>query len=373
MVSLESNKLFQELSPAELEKLRSATRELSFAAKQSIFNQGDPGDGIYFVKDGLVQISAVVGTGDLKLLSKIPPGELFGEMAVLDQGARSANATAEEATTVYFIARPELLQILGNSPGLASALVREVIRRIRAFNDQYIREVFESERLALVGRFASSIVHDLKNPLNIIGISAEMACMPTATPESRDVSKVRIRKQVDRISIMVNELLEFTRGAHTDFVLAQLDYKTFVEQLIEEIQQEVVLKSVKIEFVNRPPSVQVRINPQRLSRVFHNLMGNAADALSGGGTIKLRFNLTGQDVVTELEDSGKGIPPQILDKLFQAFATYGKSNGTGLGLSICKKIVQDHRGKIYARNVPNGGALFGFTLPTGAAAESKPA
>jgi signal transduction histidine kinase len=78
-------------------------------------------------------------------------------------------------------------------------------------------------------------------------------------------------------------------------------------------------------------------------------------------------------MVTELQDSGKGIAPQILDRLFQAFATYGKSNGTGLGLSICKKIVQDHKGKIYARNVPNGGALFGFTLPTIPVAESKPA
>lgn len=373
MVSLESNKLFHELSPAELEKLRKATRELSFAANQSIFNQGDPGDGIYFVKDGLVQISAVVGTGDLKLLSKIPPGELFGEMAVLDQGARSANAVAEQATTVYFIALRDLLQIMGTSPGLASALVREVIRRMRLFNDQYIREVFESERLALVGRFASSIVHDLKNPLNIIGISADMACMPSATPESRQVAKVRIRKQVDRISNMVNELLEFTQGAHTNFVLAQVDYKGFVEQLIEEIQQEVVLKSVKIEYINRPPSVPVRINPQRLARVFHNLMGNAADAMTGGGVIKVQFSVNPQEIVTQLQDSGKGIAPQILDRLFQAFATYGKSNGTGLGLSICKKIVQDHKGRIYARNVPNGGALFGFTLPAVPAPESKPA
>jgi len=370
MVPLESNKLFQDLSPAEFEVLRKSAREMTFSAGQSIFKQGDPGDGIYLVKDGAVQISAVIGTGDVKALSKISPGELFGEMAVLDQGARSANAVAEEATTVYFIAWPE---ILGSSPGLATLLVREVIRRLRLFNDQYIREAIESERLALVGRFARSIVHDLKNPLNIIGISADMACMPTATADGRQVAKVRIRKQVERINNMVTELLEFTSGSHTRFILAQMDYKTFVEQLIEEIQQEVALKSVKLQFANSPPSVIVRINPQRLSRVFHNLMGNAADAMMGGGTIKVRFTSDGQDVVTELEDSGKGIAPQILDRLFEAFVTYGKSNGTGLGLSICKRIVQDHKGKIYARNVPGGGALFGFTLPVSTAADPNPA
>jgi signal transduction histidine kinase len=291
----------------------------------------------------------------------------------LDNGARSANAVAEQPTTVYFIERAQLMEILSRSPQMASALIKEVVRRMRVFNDQYIREVFEAERLALVGRFASSIVHDLKNPLNIIGISSDMACMATATPESRQTAKVRIRKQVDRISNMVNELLEFAQGAHNNFVLAPMDYKAFVEQLIEEIRPEVALKSVKVEYVNRPPSIQVRINPQRLSRVFHNLIGNAADAMPTGGTVAVQFSQNDREIFTEMQDSGRGIAPQILDKLFQAFATFGKANGTGLGLSICKKIVHDHKGRIYARNIPKGGALFGFTLPFAATGGSKPA
>jgi signal transduction histidine kinase len=370
---------------------------VTFAANQPIFRQGDPGDGIYFVKEGLVLISTAVGHGDLMaltgippgkclgetaaldneprrtgatddqpataVLTRIPPGEFFGEMAVLDNEPRSASATAEQPTSVYFISRLDLLRVLEQTPRLASALVREISRRLRAFNDQYIREVFEAERLQLVGRFASSIVHDLKNPLNIIGISADMAGMASATMESRQLAKVRIRKQVERISNMVSELLEFTQGTRANFVLAQMPYNTFVEPLIQEIQQEIALKVVKLQYVNPAPSTLVRVNPQRLSRVFHNLIGNAADAMSGGGAIRLRFSENGRELATELEDTGKGIAPQILDRLFQAFATYGKANGTGLGLSICKKIVQDHHGRIYARNMPNGGALFGFTLP----------
>ncbi|HWD20281.1 MAG TPA: ATP-binding protein [Verrucomicrobiae bacterium] len=363
MTPLESIKLFADLTPSDLDALRKVTREITYAAEAPIFRQGDAGDGIYFVKDGLVQISAVVPHGDLRVLSRVGPGELFGEMAVYDNQPRSANAIAEEPTTVYFIGRPELWAALERTPKLSSAMVREISRRLRDFNQTYMREVLESERLALVGRFASSIVHDLKNPLNIIGISADMACMPQATPESRSVSKVRIRKQVERISNMVNELLEFTQGSHTNFVLAQVDFNQFVTQLIEEIQQEVALKSVKVEYACQPPSVPVRINPQRLSRVFHNLIGNATDAMPGGGTVRVNFTQSPEGLMTELEDSGKGIAPEIADRLFQAFATYGKANGTGLGLSICKKIVQDHKGKIFARNSPRGGAIFGFTLP----------
>lgn len=365
MVALESNKLFRGLSEEEMEQLRAAIHERKFGAGEDIFRQGDPGDGMYFVKEGLVAISALVGHGDSKVLSRLPPGEMFGEMAVLDTERRSATATADQPTVVDFISQPDWLKLLERMPRLYPALVREINRRQRSFNEQYIREVFESERLALVGRFASSIVHDLKNPLNIIGISSDMACMASSTDDSRRLANARIRKQVERISNMVNELLEFAQGAQTNFVLAQVSYKNFVEQLIEEIQQEVSLKSVRLEYLNLPPAVPVRINPQRLSRVFHNLIGNAADAMAagGGGTVRLRFTQNEADIVTELEDTGKGIAPPMLDRLFQAFATYGKANGTGLGLSICKKIVQDHRGKIYARNVPGGGALFGFTLP----------
>ncbi|MGO8697386.1 MAG: ATP-binding protein [Limisphaerales bacterium] len=363
MLSIEENKLFQGLAPRDLEVLRGATREISFAAEQVIFQEGDEGDGIYFLKEGLVRIASSGGYGDLKVLSRIRPGEVFGEMAVLDNQPRSASATADGPTTVYFISRAGLDQLLERAPHLATALVREVNRRMREFNTKYVREVLESERIALVGRFASSIVHDLKNPLNIIGISADMASMPDSSEESRQVSRDCIRKQVDRITTMITELLEFTQGSHDNFVLAQVDFKHFTEQTIEEIRAEVSLKSVVIEYLNAPPSVPVCINPQRISRVFHNLVGNAADAMAGGGTVKLRFTVSGEEVITELEDSGKGIPPQMLDRLFQTFATYGKSNGTGLGLSICKKIVQDHQGRIYARNVPGGGALFGFTLP----------
>ena len=364
MVPFESSKTFCDLLPADLEKVRKVTQERSFSTDQPIFQEGDPGDGIYVVKEGTVNLAKVVAHGEARTLSRAMEGDLFGEMAVLDDNPRSLSAVAEGKTTVYFIARPDLLQLLDRTPRLAVALLRDTSKRIRDFNDKYTKEVLEAERLSLVGRFANSIVHDLKNPLNIIGISADMACMPSATPESRQVSKVRIRKQVDRITNMIGELLEFAQGSSTSFVLARVDYRDFLLPLIEEIQPEAALKSVTLEYVNQPPSVMVQINPQRIARVFHNFIGNAADAMPGGGAVRLSFSVNSEPaVVTELHDTGNGIPPQMLDRLFQAFATYGKTNGTGLGLSICKKIIQDHKGMVYARNAPEGGAIFGFTLP----------
>jgi signal transduction histidine kinase len=120
---------------------------------------------------------------------------------------------------------------------------------------------------------------------------------------------------------------------------------------------------VNIELANHPPSLRVQLNPKRIRRVFFNLAHNASDVMPQGGKITLRFSQTSKEVVTEVADTGPGIPLEIADKLFQVFATHGKSHGTGLGLSICKKIVEDHGGRIWARNGERGGAVFAFALP----------
>jgi signal transduction histidine kinase len=133
--------------------------------------------------------------------------------------------------------------------------------------------------------------------------------------------------------------------------------------VFEELRHETEVKSVKVELANTPPKVALRINPKRLRRVFFNLAHNAFDVMPDGGTIFLRFRQGAKEVVTEIEDTGPGIAPDIAGKLFEAFATHGKQHGTGLGLSICKKIVEDHGGRISARNEKGRGAVFAFTLP----------
>jgi signal transduction histidine kinase len=364
MVSLESCKLFQGLPVAELESLRQVTRERSYGLGETIFKQGDAGDGIYIVKSGEVHIAVAASSGDLRVVSKLGPGELFGEMAVIDSDPRSASALAGDTTIVYFVARKDLLEMLNRAPQLTIGLVREISRRLRDFNRQYIREILDAERLALIGRFASAIVHDLKNPLNVISLSAELAAVPNATQEARTLSKTRISKQVERILNMVHELLEYARGSSAGSVtLERVTYAEFVRQTIDEIRQEFNVRGVTLAIEGALPEVTVQINAGRLTRVFYNLFGNAADAMHNDGKITVRVRTTADGVVTEVQDTGEGIPPEIADRLFQPFVTYGKATGTGLGLTISKKTIEDLGGTITVRNAPHGGAIFSFTLP----------
>ena len=363
MVTLESSKLFCNLAANELNTLRRVAPERSYSAGQDIFKEGESGDGIYLVKDGLVQITALVAPGVRRAFSQVGPGDIFGEMAVLENKPRSATVSAVKNTVVYFIPRAEMLSLLERSPGLSLGLVREISNRLREFNGQYVREVLQSERLALVGRFARSLVHDIKHPLNIISLTAEMAGRESASVAARQQAKTSIVKQGDRISDLINEILEFTRGSQGAFVMGTTDYAVFVRQMVEDISAEAGLKSATLELENPPPPVKLLLNPQRLARVFYNLIGNAIDAMPGGGKIILRFRVNDADVVTEIEDNGPGIAPEIAESLFEAFASFGKTHGTGLGLSISKKIIEDHHGQISGRSEPGRGAVFAFSLP----------
>src|SRR5262249_14950257 len=147
--------------------------------------------------------------------------------------------------------------------------------------------------------------------------------------EFRRNANARILRQVERISDMISEILDFTQGAPSEFVLAPINYSEFVSELVSEIRAEVELKSVSLDLETPPPAVELLLDPKRLRRVFHNLIANATDAMPEGGKVSLRFSVANGSVVTEIEDTGPGIAPEIADQLFEAFATHGKAHGTG--------------------------------------------
>jgi signal transduction histidine kinase len=363
MLELEAVELFSGLNRKELADLRAISREKHFAGGSQIFRKGDRGDGLYVIGTGSVQIAHVVGAEVRHVFSTLGAGAIFGEMAVIEDQPRSATALAAADTRLYFFSRDEMRRLLQNSPGLAFNMLHTVSHRLREFNERHLRELVQSESLAVIGRFAQGIVHDLKNPLSIIGLSAEIFDMQGVSPEIRAKAQSRIKRQVQRISDMVSDILIFTEGKKMESAAKPVDYRAFILELLPDLNTEAELKAARVELQGDPPAVQTQLDSRRLSRVFYNLVHNATDVMLNGGKIFLRFELRENEVVTEVEDTGPGIAPEIADKLFQPFATHGKSHGTGLGLSICKKIIEDHGGKIEARSEAGRGAIFAFALP----------
>ena len=309
--------MFKGMGEADLTSLENFSRLKSLQAGQHVFKEADAGDGFYFIIRGRIQISARFGDNQRRVFATFGPGEFFGEMAVLDDAPRSADAIADEASEVYFIPRENLAEILERNPKLAMRMLRDFSRRLREFDRKYIEEAL----------------------------------------------------QVERMGKMVTEFLEFTRGDKTTSNVIETDYAQFVNEIIDELRPELTARSVAIELATPLPRATVLIDPTRLVHVFYNLVGNACDAMTGGGKIQIRLARKHPEVVTEIEDGGKGIPPQMAQRLFEPFATYGKAGGTGLGLSICKRVIEDHHGRIEVRSEPGHGAIFLFTLPLVASTE----
>src|SRR4051812_45939776 len=304
---------------AELHALEAEGSERNFPAGRVIFSAGDVGDGFYVIESGQVRISAVGVQNETRTLAMIGPGDFFGEMAVFDDAPRSATATAETSTRTFFLGRDKLLELLRHQPQLALKIIRVVSTRMRKANQKYLDEVIQAERLAVIGRFAGTIVHDFKNPLTIIGLAAELACSDDTSSPMRHLAQNKIARQVERMTNMLQELIEFTKPSGQKPVLKSVDFARYMNPLADEIRQEIADRGVKLILETPPPNLQVRVEPKRLSRLFYNLLNNAVDEMPEGGKIFLRFVPLPHALRVEIEDTGRGIAPQIAETLFKPF------------------------------------------------------
>ena len=377
MVPLAESRLARHLSEPVRALLLAGVERRVLRTGERIFEEGGAGDGLYVLEAGAVEIAARSVPGRQHRLAVMDPGEYFGEMAVFDGGARSASAIALEESVLQFVPTPLLQELLEQSPSLAAALVRDSSLRMRDFNRRFLQELLKAERLSLVERLARTIVHDFRNPLNVIGIAADLAAEPSATLESRRSARDRVRRQVEVLNRMMQELLDFTRGMTPSAVLPRVDYADFAREVVFELEPEASRRGIRVDAELGPlasGAVLVRMDALRMQRVFNNLFQNAFDAIGGvkDPVVRIRFELDDKELVTEVSDNGPGIPAEVLPHVFQPFVTFGKAHGTGLGLAICDRIVAEHGGKMSAVNRPGSGACFRFGLPTTRPGDTEP-
>jgi len=352
------------ISPSRgLDLLKRNSKKLSFPKGEVIFREGESSDALYVIEHGSVEISARIGPRERRVFAIFGPGDYFGEIAVIDSKPRSATATAKLETVVSCISRDKVWRIFEKTPELLVTMMHGFSRRLREFDRRYLQELFQHERLALVGRFAQSIVHDFHNPLSNIGFAADLVSHPDVTHKERTMANAIIRRQVERMTGMIGEVLEFTRSSRSRVELTMTNFDEFIKQMAEELGPECSRKSIALELKTSPPRITIPLDRHRLPHVFSNLVRNAIDVVPRGGRIVLNFVLDERDVIIKVEDTGPGISPDVAAHLFEPFFTQGKSHGTGLGLSICKRIVEDHKGSISASNKRGGGAVFTFSLP----------
>ena len=211
--------------------------------------------------------------------------------------------------------------------------------------DEKSDELMKSEKLAIIGELASRMAHDLRNPLSTIKNTIElMESKPKLKIEEKLQYYGRLRRAMNRMSHQVDDVLDFVRTSELKLQpYSVLDIINIVKDSIT-IPNDV---TIKIDEEN----VRINCDYRKIEAVFTNLLLNAIQAVENNGEVRIRIIDNVNDVLVAFEDSGPGIAPENVSKIFDPLFTT-KQLGTGLGLSICRSIIEQHGGSISVKNKP---------------------
>jgi signal transduction histidine kinase len=288
-------------------------------------------------------------------------------------GVAVAAPVAEVSGTVWEVLYQEialagvffLVLLLGSGVLIGVALIfnktlsRQVEEKTRELKESHERLV-RSERFAAVGQAAAYVSHEIKNPLMVIGgLSHQVARRLDDKPEVQKKLRL-ILEEVRRLENFLGDLRDFTRPA------LPVKEKISLNQVIREVETLLETETQKrdIEMVedldSRLPKVEA--DPNQMKQVLLNLMKNAMEAIDGGGRITVKTGAEEAQVWFSITDTGVGMPPEVLEKIFNPFFTT-KEKGTGLGLAVIHKIITDHQGTVAVESTPERGTTFLVKLP----------
>jgi len=212
-------------------------------------------------------------------------------------------------------------------------------------------------RLNQVGAMVATIAHDLKQPICVIRGVAEAAQEGPITLETAAM----LLRAVDRMVRMLQDLLDFARGVN-EMALREVQSETLMRELDEIAFRGLTEREIHVERHNHFGGA-VLADPDLLVRALTNLITNAAEAMPQGGELTFTVEAVDDAVVFGIEDTGSGIPEDVLPTIFEPFVTHGKRAGTGLGLAITRDIVEAHRGSLVVSSAVGCGSVFVITIP----------
>ena len=244
-------------------------------------------------------------------------------------------------------------------------LLEEAVQQKQREMETLFEKLMRQEKLATIGQMAGSIAHELRNPLGAVK-NAVYYLKRLALKGQLDAAQVKVREFLD---LMERELNSSERVIADVLQMTRLKppkrKPTNMRPLIEEAAQRCHLPAaIRLAIVCEPEPLLVSGDAQQLRQVFENLLTNAAQAIEGEGaiTISARQTAAPQEAIIEIHDTGVGIAPEAIPKVFDPLYTT-KVAGSGLGLPICKEIIENHQGRISLTSQAGQGTTVTIALP----------
>ena len=254
--------------------------------------------------------------------------------------------------------------------GLILILLHERKKRndAEAESQSRLTELVHAGRQATAGELSSTITHELNQPLGAILTNAETAELILNSP-SPDLAELReiladIRRDDQRASEVIHRLRSFLK--RTPFEIKDVDLNDIAREAFDFLAMQAAARNVALYYSPAPEALPIKGDAVQLQQVILNLIVNSMEAMSGmpyGRAVIGHVELNGgSSAIVSISDSGPGIPLEKLTEIFDPFFTT-KREGMGIGLSIARTIVQVHKGRIWAENRPEGGAVFRLSMP----------
>jgi two-component system NtrC family sensor kinase len=244
----------------------------------------------------------------------------------------------------------------------------EVLCVIRDVTDQKMlqEQLIQSEKMSAIGQLVSGVAHELNNPLAGISAFAQLLLTEKRFPPDQRTAAEMIYAEARRASRIVQNLLTFARQHKPERTSTSTNQ--VLDDTLELRGYELRVRGIQVvrDYDSALPDTMA--DAHQLQQVFLNLITNAEQAMEkrqrDAQRLTVRTRRTGDVIRTEIEDTGPGIPPNLIERIFNPFfTTKPTGSGTGLGLSISLGIVREHEGRIWAENAPTGGARFVVELP----------
>ncbi|MCB5234434.1 MAG: cyclic nucleotide-binding domain-containing protein [Candidatus Cloacimonetes bacterium] len=356
--------LFQGLKEEDLVPYEEDLKKRKFKVGDLIITEHDNANSLFYIMQGKVTIKKSLKSMESPFaeLTTLQEGEVFGEMGIISDAPRSATVEVLEDVEVLDINKEAFVRLSYKHPVVMINLMQTLSTRLRDTNERFVElldEMLRKNRLMTIGMAVSRVIHDIKTPLTVIILTAQL--IENLYPDSDKFSQ-SIVKQSRLIDQMVREILDFARGVEVTPVIQKVDLNSFFEEL--QKCHETAMKGRDIDLVFEHKITEpVYFDENKIRRVMENLIKNASEAMIEPGEIRVTATKSSGWLQISVIDNGPGVPMSIRDSIFQPFVTEEKQRGTGLGLPICHKIVMEHKGRMEYFPVEPHGSRFDVRLP----------
>lgn len=412
---LEESRLFGHLPKDVLQKLIPLSEIRQIPAGEYILKEGQPNVKVYFLIRGTVAVYA----GDELILKLRRTGDIFGEMSIISNNLCSASVVADTTVNVFSIyskdvgnysdLNPEALQnvlyrvfakILTEKLSITTQKAKqyeETNRRLENTLEQLQEKIIEgrqdeeklnrlnetllaanqelkntqtqliqSAKLASLGEMATGIAHELNQPLANIRLRTEVLIEDWEEGlRTSPIEKLKeILRMVERGASVTNHLRSFGREAKMKRTPYSLN--AIMEDAFLLVREQMRLKNIEVQMTLSSDLPPIHCNHILIEQAITNLLLNARDALrtSEIKKIELTSSQKGKWIICEIKDTGQGIPPELLNKIYDPFfTTKDVGEGTGLGLSITHSIIKEHGGQITTQSEVGQGTTFNIQIP----------